>query len=113
VSAGCGGAPPLLGDIATIPAGGDGPVFIEPWEARVFALVVALHRRGAFAWPDFQALLIDEIGASERSGRNRPYYESWLAAAERLLEALGLAARAEIDATVACLRPDDRTVRLR
>lgn len=104
--------PPLDGS-AAIPSAADGPVFIEPWEARVFAMVVALHDGGAFAWPEFQKLLIDEIGKAEAAGRSRPYYESWLAAAERLFEQLGLAADAEIDAEVRRLRPDDRTIRLR
>lgn len=104
--------PPLPPE-AAIPVDADGPVFVEPWEARAFALVVGLHERGAFRWPEFQALLIEEIGAAERSGQCRPYYVSWLRAAERLIEARGLAGRAEVDAEVERLRPDDRTVRLR
>lgn len=104
---------PPLDETAAIPSSEEGPVFVEPWEARIFAIVVALHNRGAFAWSEFQKLLIEEIGAAEASGRNRPYYESWLAAAERLIEKLDLAMSAEIDAEVQRLRPDDRTIRLR
>ena len=113
MTVGCGDRLPPLPGNAAIPSTVDGPAFVEPWEARAFALVVALNEQGAFAWPDFQALLIEEIGAAERAGRHRPYYESWLAAAERLFEALGLAACAEVDAEVYRLRPDDRTRRLR
>lgn len=110
-------------DAAGAPASPDGtvsvepvfvePAFVEPWEARIFALVVALHDRKAFEWTAFQALLIEEIGMAEQAGRPRPYYESWLVAAERLLDSLDLAGRAEVEAEAARLRPDDRTVRLR
>jgi nitrile hydratase accessory protein len=96
-----------------IPKDADGPVFVEPWEARAFAMVVDLNQQGRFAWKDFQALLVEEIARSEREGLGRPYYFNWLVAAERLFETLGLAGRDEVDAEVERLRPDDRTVRLR
>lgn len=104
---------PVLEGTASVPSSENGPIFVEPWEARIFAVVVALHEAGAFAWPAFQKLLIEEIGKVEAAGRSRPYYESWLAAAERLFETLGLAMGIEIDAEVRRLRPDDRTIRLR
>ena len=96
-----------------IPKNEQGPVFVEPWEARAFAMVVDLNAQGRFAWKDFQSLLVEEIGRSEREGLERPYYLNWLIAAERLFERLGMADRTEIDAEVEALRPDDRTVRLR
>jgi len=101
--------PPLPDDLA-IPQSGEEPVFAEPWQARIFALMVAMEKAGRFAWSDFQALLIEEIKRSEAAGEPRPYYENWLAAAERLLSRLDLAAAEEVDAVVARLRPDDRTV---
>ncbi|MEZ5926513.1 MAG: nitrile hydratase accessory protein [Hyphomicrobiaceae bacterium] len=96
-----------------IPKDEQGPVFVEPWEARAFAMVVDLNARGRFAWKEFQALLVEEIGRSEREGLGRPYYLNWLIAAERLFETIGLTGREEVDAEVERLRPDDRTVRLR
>jgi nitrile hydratase accessory protein len=105
--------------VASLPAGldiphdADGPVFVEPWEARAFAMVVDLNQQGRFTWKDFQSLLVEEIGNSEREGLGRPYYLNWLFAAERLFEKLGLADRDEVDAEVERLRPEDRTVRLR
>lgn len=96
-----------------IPTDAEGPVFVEPWEARAFSMVIDLNARGRFAWKDFQALLVEEVGKSERNGLGRPYYLNWLIAAERLFERLGLAERTEVDAEVERLRPDDRTVRLR
>lgn len=96
-----------------IPKDAQGPVFVEPWEARAFAMVVELNARGLFAWKDFQSLLVEEIGRSEREGLGRPYYLNWLIAAERLFEQLDMVGREEVDAEVERLRPDDRTVRLR
>jgi nitrile hydratase accessory protein len=59
------------------------PVFAAPWEAEAFALAVALHEAGAFSWAEWSATLAEEVG-------ERPYYESWLAALERLVAAKGL-----------------------
>lgn len=108
-----GGVPDDVQSALAIPAGLDGPVFAEPWEARIFALVVDLNARGAFSWKEFQSLLVEEIGASERLHLERPYYLNWLLAAERLFTAKGMVEGAAVDAEVARLRPDDRTVRLR
>ena len=97
-----------------IPRGDDDePVFAEPWEARVFALVVSLHRAGRFEWKTFQSLLVDEIGRSERAGQPRTYYLNWAMAAERLFEQIGLSERSAVDQRVQQLRPDDRTIHLR
>ena len=76
--------------LATLPGDDAGPVFAEPWQARIFALVARLAMDGHCAWDDFQALLSDEIrarGAPDGSD----YYRRWLAAAERLVAAGGLA----------------------
>ena len=105
---------PPLPENLTIPKDQDGdPVFAEPWEARIFAMVVNAHRRELFEWEDFQNLLIDEISRSESGGSPQPYYLNWAMAAERLFEALGSISRNEIDHRVAVLRPDDKTVRIR
>ena len=98
----------------SIPRGPDDePVFAEPWEARIFSLVVTLHRAGAFEWKQFQELLVNEIDQSEASSQPRPYYLNWAMAAERLFDTLGVASRTDVDVRVEVLRPDDRTVRLR
>lgn len=69
-------------------------VFAAPWEARVFALIVALQDRGLLSWPDFQAQLAAEITAHP----TQPYYVSWLHAASDLLDTLALAPLAEVEA---------------
>ena len=96
-----------------IPLGSDGdPVFAEPWEARVFALVVSAHEQGRFEWKDFQQLLVAEISHSEKHSEQRPYYLNWAIAAEKLFESLGSLQRSDVDQRVTDLRPDDKTVRI-
>jgi nitrile hydratase accessory protein len=63
------------------------PVFAEPWEAQAFALVVALHERGAFSWPEWSSALAAEIAREP----GETYYRQWLAALERLLAEKGVA----------------------
>ena len=60
--------------------------FAAPWEAQAFALVVELHARGLFAWPDFAARLSAEIHAHPDTS----YYQCWYEAAVDLLTAKGL-----------------------
>lgn len=66
------------------------PVFNEPWEAQAFAMVVKLHERGAFTWSEWA----DCLGAEIKSA-DRPYYEHWLAALEKLVETKGLMSQGE------------------
>jgi nitrile hydratase accessory protein len=75
-------------------------VFAAPWESRLFGLTIALHERGLFVWDEFRDLLIDEIGAWERSTPSREwsYYARWQGALERLLAAKGLLGAPELDA---------------
>ncbi|MBC6439822.1 MAG: nitrile hydratase accessory protein [Rhodospirillales bacterium] len=78
-----------------LPDDGSGPVFKEPWQARIFALVSQMYMDGQYIWDDFKHLLIDEIqtnGADDGSD----YYERWLAAAERLVTAKGMAQTAAL-----------------
>ena len=78
------------------PAGGDDePVFEEPWQARIFAIVRAMHQDGRYAWREFQLLLIDEIG-TRGTEDGSDYYERWLAAAERLVIARGMSRAGEL-----------------
>ncbi|HTQ23212.1 MAG TPA: nitrile hydratase accessory protein [Candidatus Binataceae bacterium] len=79
--------------------------FGEPWEARAFAVAVALCEAGQFQWADFQQSLIDEIAAAERAGAvtagGADYYRHWLSALVRLLEARGIVGVAELSARIA------------
>jgi nitrile hydratase accessory protein len=59
------------------------PVFNEPWEAQAFAMAVSLNAKGFFTWTEWAAALAGEVAADP----DRSYYESWLAALEKLVEA--------------------------
>ena len=83
----------IVPDSLRVPGDGGGPVFQEPWQARSFALVVALCRDGHYEWDDFRKRLIAEIGAGDRG---TGYYDHWLAASEKLLAARGLVPRDEL-----------------
>ena len=69
--------------------------FRDPWEGIAFALAVALCEQGHYAWAEFQEILIVEIaGADQQPPEARPtYYESWLAALEKLLDAKDILAQ--------------------
>lgn len=85
-----------------------GAVFSEPWEARAFAVAVALCEAGQFRWAEFQQSLIEEIAAVEKGGRatnGADYYRHWLGALTRLLEAKGIVGDAELRARVATVGP--------
>ena len=74
--------------------------FAEPWQARAFALALALALadRGAFAWNDFRDRLIAEIAAAEKAEEaGAGYYDCWLRALEAVLGAKRIAAAGEID----------------
>jgi nitrile hydratase accessory protein len=76
-----------------IPRGPEGPVFREPWEAQAFAMTVALHERGLFAWSEWTAVLGDEIKQAQERGdpdTGETYYRHWLAALERIVAEKGV-----------------------
>ena len=80
-----------LSESQHIPKDAEGPVFAEPWEAQAFAMAVKLHEAGVFGWSEWA----ETLGAELKAAPERPYYESWLAALERLVEAKGVTTRAE------------------
>jgi nitrile hydratase accessory protein len=68
------------------------PAFAEPWQAQAFAMTVALHGRGLFAWSEWT----EALGAALRCGGD--YHEAWVAALEGLLAGKGVAEPAAVDA---------------
>jgi nitrile hydratase accessory protein len=89
-----GAAARALDAIPSIPRDREGPVFREPWEAQAFALVLALYDRGLFTWPEWAAMLADEIKRAQAAGdpdTGETYYRHWLAALERMVAEKGLA----------------------
>jgi nitrile hydratase accessory protein len=78
-----------LPDAGAIPRAGGELSFREPWEVRTLALVVQLHEAGHFAWPEFQASLVETIAEWEARPPDErepwSYYGCWQQAAERLV----------------------------
>ena len=80
-----------LRNLPGIPLDGDSLVFNEPWEARAFAMTLALHERGVFTWPQWAAALSREIDRAHAAGDadlGDTYYQHWLRALESLVSAL-------------------------
>ncbi|GAA4572922.1 nitrile hydratase accessory protein [Planotetraspora kaengkrachanensis] len=73
-------------------------VFTEPWQSRAFGIAVALHEAGAFAWPRFQASLIERIAAWQAMPGDQPwnYYRHWLGALEDVLAGSGTVLPGEV-----------------
>ena len=70
-------------ELLRLPAGNNGPVFAEPWQAQAFALAVTLSEQGHFTWKEWSAALADELRAGASRGEpddGSRYYEYWLAA---------------------------------
>ncbi len=71
-----------------IPADTHGPVFREPWEAQAFAMTLALHAKGLFAWSEWAAMLGQSIKAAQAAGdpdTGDTYYRHWLVTLERMV----------------------------
>ena len=76
-----------------IPTDAEGPVFREPWEAQAFAMTLALYDRGLFTWPEWAAMLGEEIKRARARGdpdTGETYYRHWLAALERIVAEKGV-----------------------
>ena len=74
--------------VPSIPCDAEGPVFREPWEAQAFAMTLALYDGGLFAWPEWAAILGDEIKKAQAAGdpdTGETYYQHWLNALERIV----------------------------
>ena len=79
--------------VPDIPCDSEGPVFREPWEAQAFAMTLTLHERGVFTWPEWAAVLSEEIKRAQAAGdpdMGDTYYRHWLNALERIVQAKGV-----------------------
>jgi len=85
--------------VSSIPCDADGPVFREPWQAQAFAMALALHARDLFTWPEWAAMLTEEIRRAQAAGdpdTGETYYLHWLATLERIVAAKGVATEATL-----------------
>ena len=91
--------PERLSDLPRLPRDEGGPVFAEPWQAQAFAMAVKLSEQGHFTWREWAATLAEELKAASDRGEHDDgshYYEHWLAALERLVEAKQLASPSDL-----------------
>jgi nitrile hydratase accessory protein len=85
--------PPQPLHLPGLPVDGERPVFAAPWEAHAFAMVVALHGKGLFTWPEWADALARQIQAAQAAGdrdTGETCYAHWLAALESLLAAMSV-----------------------
>ena len=78
---------------------GDGPVFREPWEARAFALAIALQQQGVFSrieWAEQLGRTINRAQAAGDQDLGDTYYQHWLSCLEALTLAKGLATQEDL-----------------
>ena len=76
-------------------------VFDAPWEARSVAMAIALVDRLGLPWDEFRSRLMAAIA----SDPDRPYYESWTIALERVAVDHGVVTMAALDAAEPTERP--------
>ncbi len=82
--------PAVLPSPSGLPSDAEGPVFGAPWEAHAFAMVLTLHDKGLFTWPEWAAALSNQIKTAQAAGdpdTGETYYLHWLAALERIVAA--------------------------
>lgn len=83
---------------------GEEPVFHAPWQARLFAVTVALVERGLFAWPDWTRAFAAALRAAEAratppedaEARAAVHWHAWSEALSALLAERGVATPAEL-----------------
>jgi nitrile hydratase accessory protein len=67
------------------PEPSDDQPFTEPWQARAFAMAVVTAERMGVDWDECR----DRLKAVIAEQPERPYYEAWMDALERLVDDLG------------------------
>ena len=69
----------------------DEPVFSEPWQARIFGIVVHLCEAQGIPWTEWATRFSEQLASAEKKGDSPDaYYECWLEAAEDWLSEKGL-----------------------
>lgn len=88
------------------------PVFQAPWEAKAFALQLALFEAGAFSWKEWAAHLGAEIaiGDAHDDEEGSAYFRYWLRALEGLIVKKNIAPETVLARTAsAWIRAAERT----
>jgi nitrile hydratase accessory protein len=82
-----------------VPHDEEGPIFRAPWEAQSFAMAVALHALGYFAWSEWTETLSRTIHDAQEAGDmdlGDTYYEHWLNALEEIVSQKELVTRSSL-----------------
>ena len=97
---------------APLPADNE-PVFQAPWEARAFAIVNQLATTAhTYSWTEWTDQFAEEIAIAEAEANNTSsYYERWVWACEKLLNAKGILEPQMIDRRVQELLIEQETTR--
>jgi nitrile hydratase accessory protein len=102
--------PPKLADLPLLPRNETGPVFAEPWQAQIFAVVVGLTDAGKIShqeWADRLGAVLKEAEARGETDTGRRYYDHWLTALERLVVERNLTDWHELAHEGEAIREDD------
>lgn len=89
------------GGLPMPPEAASGGHFSEPWQAHAFAMVLLLHERGIFSWPQWADTLARRIRAAQVQGDpddGSSYYRHWLDALEEITIAQGIATADQLHA---------------
>ncbi len=79
-------------------------VFDAPWQGRAFGMAVGVVERLGLEWKVFQERLIAEIARRPEA----PYYDTWVAALEKLVIDYGAATPTELEAAQQAVRAQPR-----
>lgn len=90
---------PTSRDLEILPRDAEGPVFSEPWQARIFGIVVHLCEVRGIPWKEWADRFSAELADAARPESARDpadYYARWLDACEAWLAERGLAPSDEL-----------------
>jgi nitrile hydratase accessory protein len=91
----------LMGSEQSPPRENGSLSFKHSWEQVVFAIAIALSKKGYYEWEDFRQNLIAMIGEWESEhdleDKTWDYYQRWYAVLEKLVLETGLVERADLE----------------
>ena len=99
-----------LADLPLLPRDDDGPVFVEPWQAQVFAVVVELIDSEIVTREEWADRLGSELKEAEERGEYDSaarYYDHWIAALEKLVVDKDLAEWKDLESEKDEIRDND------
>lgn len=92
--------------------------FEAPWQARIFALIVAMVKEGHLPWTDFQSHLVKAVSHNQTNAQGQgtatvetEYFQSWLAAVEETLKKLDFMADDDLTAKIADIQSATSTLK--